>query len=150
MPTMRSKLEGWLDGSLPAPPIVQFLQIALRSCADGVSVMEMHVGLEHHNPIGTVHGGILCDLSDAAMGTALASLLKPDETFTTVELGAHFFAPVQEGVLTAQARVVRRGRTTAYVECVVTDEAQRAVGRFDSTCLILPFARQGAAGSRST
>ncbi|MDQ0884238.1 acyl-coenzyme A thioesterase PaaI-like protein [Peribacillus sp. V2I11] len=36
--------------------------------------------------MGTVHGGILCDLADAAMGVAYATLLNEHETFTTVEL----------------------------------------------------------------
>jgi len=99
----------------------------------------MPASSSHHNPMGTVHGGILCDLADASMGTALASLLKEGETFTTVELAAHFFAPVRECILTAQAKVVRRGRTMAYVECEVIDEGGRLVGKFNSTCLIIAW-----------
>ncbi|MGA2111779.1 MAG: PaaI family thioesterase [Anaerolineales bacterium] len=136
MPTMKVYLEGWLAGSLPPPPIAQLMGISLRDCKQGASTMEMRVGPAHHNPLGTVHGGVLCDLSDAAMGTAVASLLGPDETFTTVELAAHYFIPLREGLLTARARVLRRGRLIAYVECEVTDEKQRLVGKFTSTCLM--------------
>ena len=40
--------------------------------ADGESRFEMDAGPRHHNPMGTVHGGILCTLADSAMGMAFA------------------------------------------------------------------------------
>jgi uncharacterized protein (TIGR00369 family) len=139
MSLIRQKLDVWLDRSLPAPPVARLLNMTLHHCVEGEAVAEMPVGPEHHNPMGTVHGGILCDLADATMGTTLTSLLTAEETFATMELGAHFFAPIEEGRLTAEARVVRRGRTTAYVECEVSAEAARLLGRFDCTCLIRPL-----------
>jgi uncharacterized protein (TIGR00369 family) len=98
--------------------------------------MDMPVGRAHHNPMGTVHGGIFCDLADAAMGTALASLLEPGETFTTAELAARLIAAVEHGMLQAQAKVLRKGRTSAYMECEIREAAERLVGKFSSTCLI--------------
>jgi hypothetical protein len=47
--------------------------------------------------MGTLHGGMLCDIADAAMGIAFASTLAPDESFTTVELKINFFRPVWAG-----------------------------------------------------
>jgi uncharacterized protein (TIGR00369 family) len=44
--------------------------------------------------MGTLHGGILCDLADAAMGMAFVSTLANDESFTTLALNIHFFRPV--------------------------------------------------------
>jgi len=145
MPRLRSMLEGWLAGSSPPPPIARLLEMTLRSCADGVCEMDMQVGEAHHNPMGTVHGGIFCDLADAAMGSALASLLEPNETFTTVELAAHYFAAVQHGLLQAHAKVLRKGRTTAYVECEIREGAERLVGKFSSTCLIRRMAQASEA-----
>jgi len=85
--------------------------------------------------MGTLHGGILCDIADAAMGMAFASTLAPEESFTTVELKINFFRPVWEARLTAEGRVVQRGRTIGYVECEITDEENRLVAR------LLPLAR---------
>ena len=136
MNILNGLLEGWLSGSIPPPPIVQLLNIKLVSCSEGAARAEMHVGKEHHNPMGIVHGGIFCDLADVAMGTALASILVENESFSTTDMGAHFFIPVQEGLLIAEARVVRRGKTTAYVECDVKDRESRLVARLNSTCLI--------------
>jgi len=68
-------------------------------------------GPQHANPMGTLHGGILCDIADAAMGMAFASTLAPEESFTTVELKVNFFRPIWQAQLRAEGTVVQRGRT---------------------------------------
>jgi uncharacterized protein (TIGR00369 family) len=87
--------------------------------------------------MGTLHGGILCDIADAAMGIAFASTLAPDESFTTVELKINFFRPVWQAQLKAEGMVVRRGHTIGYVECTITDEENRLVAKAASTCMAL-------------
>ena len=44
------------------------------------------------NPMGTLHGGVLCDLADAAMGMAFVTTLAPEESFTTMELSVKFLS----------------------------------------------------------
>jgi uncharacterized protein (TIGR00369 family) len=87
--------------------------------------------------MGTLHGGVLCDLADAAMGMAFVSTLAPDESFTTIELSIHFFRPVWQSRLRAEARVVNRGKNVGYVECDVTDQDGKQVARANSTCFVL-------------
>ena len=87
--------------------------------------------------MGTLHGGILCDIADAAMGMAFASTLAPDESFTTIELKINFFRPVWEARLRAEGKVVRRGGTIGYIECEITDEGGRLVAKAASTCMAL-------------
>jgi len=87
--------------------------------------------------MGTLHGGILCDIADAAMGIAFASTLAPDESFTTVELKINFFRPVWQAQLKAEGTVVRRGHTIGYVECTITDEENRLIAKAASTCMAL-------------
>ena len=87
--------------------------------------------------MGTVHGGILCDIADAAMGIAFATTLSPGESFTTVELKINFLRPVRQAQLRAAGRVVQRGRTIGYVECEITDETGKLVAKSNSTCLVL-------------
>ena len=94
-------------------------------------------GLQHANPMGTLHGGILCDIADAAMGMAFASTLAPEESFTTVELKVNFFRPIWQAQLKAEGTVVQRGRTIGYVECDITDEEDRLVAKAASTCMVL-------------
>lgn len=118
-------------------PIARLIGFAAKEIADGRAVVTLVAGPQHANPMGTLHGGILCDIADAAMGMAFASTLAPKESFTTVELKINFFRPVWEAQLKAEGRVVRRGRSLGYVECEVTDESGRLVAKAASTCLAL-------------
>ena len=73
-----------LEDRIPPPPIAQLIGFRPLSVEPGRTVFELQTDLERHaNPMGTVHGGILCDLADAAMGFAYASTLEESETFTT-------------------------------------------------------------------
>ena len=85
----------------------------------------------------TQHGGVYCDLADAAMGLAYAATLGDGESFTTVELKINFLRAVRQGRLTAEARVVKAGSALGYVECAVTDDAGKLLARASSTCMKL-------------
>jgi uncharacterized protein (TIGR00369 family) len=87
--------------------------------------------------MGTVHGGVLCDLADAAMGYAFATTLGPGESFTSIELKINFLRPVFDENLTAKAKVAHRGKTVGLVECNISNEAGKVVARVSSTCLVL-------------
>jgi uncharacterized protein (TIGR00369 family) len=117
--------------------VAELVGIDFVRAGDGECVMEMEVGDRHANPMGTVHGGILCDLADAAMGMAFFSTLGDGESFTTLELKINFLRPFWTGKLAATGRVVSRGRTVGLTECDVRDAEGRLVARASSTCLTL-------------
>ena len=118
-------------------PVAELIGFDLVEVGEGRSVVTLETGPQHTNPMGTTHGGILCDIADSAMGIAFHSTLSPGETFTTVELKINFFRPVWKAQLRAEGKVVRRGRTVGYVECEVSDENGRAIAKASSTCLVL-------------
>ena len=103
----------------------------------GEARAELLLQRRHVGPGGTVHGGILCDLADAAMGIAFVSTLRDGPSATTVELKINFLRPVWKGRLFALARVVQRGRRLGFVECEVSDEAGRLIAKASSTCMVL-------------
>jgi len=84
-----------------------------------------------------MHGGILCEVADAAMGTALASQLEDGETFTTLELKINFMKPFWTGTLRAIGHVVKRGRTIGLVECEILDPNEDLVAKASSTVMTL-------------
>ena len=131
-------------GEAPPPPIGLLLGFALKEIEPGRAVFEMEVGERHHNPMGTLHGGVYCDLADAVMGYAYAATLAEGETFTTVELKTNFLRAVRQGRLTAEARVVKAGGALGYVECDVTDQAGKLAARASSTCMKLRETRPAA------
>ena len=134
---MGSALTGKLKSGNIKPPAAELVGFRLLTFGKGESRFEMESGRKHHNPMGTVHGGILCTLADSAMGMAFASTLDDGETFTTLEIKVNYLRPVFEGKLFAGAKVVHRGRTVGMVECDVTTEDGRLVARAVSTCSVL-------------
>jgi uncharacterized protein (TIGR00369 family) len=118
-------------------PIARLIGFEAKDIADGRATVTLAAGPQHANPMGTLHGGVLCDIADAAMGIAFASTLAPEESFTTVELKINFFRPVWEAHLRAEGKVVRRGRSVGYVECEISDERGQLIAKAASTCLVL-------------
>lgn len=118
-------------------PIGELIGFRVDEIGDGHAVATMRSGPQHANPMGTLHGGVLCDLADAAMGMAFVSTLAHDESFTTMSLTINFFRPIWQTELRAEAKVVNRGRNVGYLECDVTDERGKLVARLTSTCTVL-------------
>jgi len=137
MPTMLDAIRQVARGEAPPPPVAALIGFRLASVEPGRAVIELKADERHANPMGTVHGGVLCDVTDAAMGMAYATGLHEGETFTTLELKINFLRPVWRGTLTATGRVVNAGRTVGLVECDVHDEKERLVARATSTCMTL-------------
>ncbi|HEX6776209.1 MAG TPA: PaaI family thioesterase [Methylomirabilota bacterium] len=137
MPRALDMLKKVQRGELPPPPVATLIGFTIGSIERGRVVMEMEAGPQHLSPLGTVHGGILCDLADAAMGMAYATSLDDNETFTTLELKINFLKPIWSGRLTATGYVVKSGRTVGLVDCDVHDEKQSLVARASSTCMTL-------------
>ena len=123
--------------------VARLIGFEAKDVADGHATVTLSAGPQHANPMGTLHGGILCDIADAAMGLAFASTLAPEESLTTVELKINFFRPVWQARLRAEGTVVQRGQTMGYVECTITDEENRLVAKAASTCMVLRGQKAG-------
>jgi uncharacterized protein (TIGR00369 family) len=121
---------------LPAP-IGKLLNLTLIREGVGRTTIEFQANDRYANPMGTLHGGVLCDIADAAMGMAFRSTLTDGETFTTIELKINFLRPVWNARLRAQGRVVRAGSKVGLVECSIFDDKGRLVARASSTCMTL-------------
>jgi uncharacterized protein (TIGR00369 family) len=119
------------------PPIAKLIGFDVEKIEHGHAVAVLEAGPQHANPMGTLHGGVLCDVADAAMGMAFASTLEPEESFTTISLAINFFRPVWQSQLRAEARVTTRGKNIGYIECEVTDEEGKRVAKATSTCYVL-------------
>ncbi len=126
-----ARLVDRIDVGQVGAPVAKLVGFRLVSFEPGKAVFELEAGPQHANPMGTLHGGVLCDVADAAMGIAYASTLGDGETFTTLELKINFLRPFKNGTLTATARIVK------LAECDVTDAEGRLIARAMSTCMTL-------------
>jgi uncharacterized protein (TIGR00369 family) len=125
------------DGEVPPAPVMQLVGMRITEAEPGRTVFELEAGPQHANPMGTLHGGILADVADAAMGSAYASRLEEGESFTTLELKLNFLRPFWNGLLVATAEVVDAGRTIGLVSCRIVDAHGRLVAYATSTCMTL-------------
>jgi uncharacterized protein (TIGR00369 family) len=129
----RSLMEqGW------SAPVARLIGFRLVEIDRDRAVVELQAGPQHANPMGTLHGGILCDVADAAMGIAYASGIDPSESFTTIELKINFLRPVWTGPLRAEGTLLRRGRTVGLAQCRVLGEKGELVAYATSTCMTIP------------
>jgi uncharacterized protein (TIGR00369 family) len=131
------RLQAIVDGRADPPPVARLVGIRLVAIERGRATFELDAGPQHASPLGTLHGGILCDLVDAAMGVSYVSQLADDESFTTLELKINFLKPVWSGRLTAVGEVVKAGRTVGLARADVTDERGSLVAHATSTCMTL-------------
>ena len=137
MSTRLEMMRRTIAGELPPPPIAALIGFRMTAIEPGRSRFELDADARHHNPMGTLHGGVLCDIADIAMGSAYASTLEEGESFTTLELKINFLRPVRAARLTADATVVQRGRTVGMTECVISDADGRLIAKATGTCLTL-------------
>jgi len=137
MATMLEAGQEMVRGERELFPIARLLGFTMTALEPGRAVFQMQVDGRHHNPLGTLHGGIYCDLADAAMGWAYGASLPEGETFTTIELKVNFLRAVRQGTLTAEAKVVKGGATLGYIECEVTDQDGRLAAKLSCTCMKL-------------
>jgi uncharacterized protein (TIGR00369 family) len=124
-------------GEVAGAPVGELIGMRMVAVEPGSVTFELDAGPQHSSPPGTLHGGILCDLADGAMGCANLSLLEDGESFATVELKINFLKPVWTGRVTAVGSVVKAGRTLTLCECRITDDSGALVAFATSTCMTL-------------
>lgn len=118
-----------IEGTLPADaathlryptPISRLLGFRVTEVNVGYARLEVDADAEiHGNQQGTVHGGLLSELADAAIGTAHSTALGEGESFTSIDLAINFFRPVWKSRLTATARPIQQGRTITHYHCEI-------------------------------
>jgi len=120
------------------PAIAKTLGFRLIEVGPGTATMELMADAEiHANPMGTIHGGVLCDIADAAIGTAHATSLKEDESFTSIDLQINFFRPVWNGRIRAVAKPVNVGRQISRYVCDILRDDDKLVAQVSGTVMTL-------------
>jgi uncharacterized protein (TIGR00369 family) len=117
--------------------IAALLGFSIKSVQLGEAVIEFEMTEDHTNTMGTLHGGVFCTIADTAMGVAFFTMLEEDESLTTLELKINYLKPVWKGKLLAKGKVIKKGKTTGFVECKVMDENDQLVAHANSTYMVL-------------
>ena len=134
-------MEAIRDGVLPPPPIAMLMQMGIGSLKEGRVEFTCAVDESVYNPIGVVHGGLVCTLLDTVAGCAVHTTLPAGFGYTSIELKVNYLRAVHttSGPLTAIGTVVKPGRRIAFAEGEVLDAAGKVVATASSSLLVFPL-----------
>jgi len=89
------------------------------------------------HPYGIVNGGAIFSLADAAVAMALIGLIERDEQCTTIEMNINYVRPFGDGEITAEAKIVNKGRSTALGDVDIIDQRGRLIAKSKATYMIM-------------
>jgi uncharacterized protein (TIGR00369 family) len=126
----REFLQAIVDGHLPPPPMAELTGARLVSVSDGEAVFGCTPDESTYNPLGIVHGGLLCTLLDSAAGCAVQSLLPAGVGISSIEIKVSFLSAVRAdtGELEITGRALRIGRQVAFAEAHARASDGKLVG----------------------
>jgi uncharacterized protein (TIGR00369 family) len=132
-------MQALTEGRLPPPPIALLLGMRPRHVEQGEVVFECTPDESVYNPLGVIHGGLVCTLADTVAGCAVHTTLEAGVAYTSIDITVNYLRPVtlESGTLVATGRVTKPGRRIALAAAEVHDEAGRLVATATSNCLIL-------------
>jgi len=132
-------LEAIRDGRFPPPPIAALLNFTLVSVDVGQVVFECVPDESVYNPIGLVHGGLVCTLADTVAACAVQSTLAAGVGYTSIDLNVSYLRPLttETGVLRGTGRVTKPGRRVGFADAQICDASGRLVATASTSCLII-------------
>jgi len=120
--------------------LMETLAITYIDYAEDFSYMvaTMPVTPRVHQPMGLLHGGATIALAES-VGSA-ASHFAAGEKFEArgIEISANHVRSIREGMVTATARIIHRGRSTHLWEIRIVDEQDRLISICKLTNMIIP------------
>ncbi|MBC3920744.1 PaaI family thioesterase [Undibacterium sp. CY18W] len=134
-------LLGILNGDYPVAPIGKTMDFIPVEGEPGRIVFQGTPGVQHYNPLGSVHGGYFCTLLDSAVGCAVQSMLPKGMGYTTLEIKVNLIRAMNSktGPVRAEGKVIQVGRQVGTAEGRIVDAAGRIYAHATTTCLVFPL-----------
>ncbi|MBI4307346.1 MAG: PaaI family thioesterase [Chloroflexi bacterium] len=118
--------------------------LELLNVYHGRARMALRVDSRLHQDGGVVQGGIVASLADSSMAFAVMSVTEPHEPAVSIEMNINWLAPVREGEVVAEGRVIHKGSRTLLCESEVRNSSGKLVAKATAT-----FIRPGHKASKS-
>jgi uncharacterized protein (TIGR00369 family) len=119
-------------------PYPQHLRMQLKSISIDQAIVKLKTEQCHLQPFGIVHGGVLATLIDTATFWSVFLRLPEDAGLVNIDLKLNYLKSVSTGLITAQGRCIRAGRSINYAEASVTDKKGNILAHGTSTLMVLP------------
>jgi 1,4-dihydroxy-2-naphthoyl-CoA hydrolase len=119
--------------------LMQTLQIVFIDAGENFLVATMPVNATVHQPMGLLHGGASVALAES-VGSAASMLFSNPETqeIRGIEISANHLKSKREGVVTATARIIHRGKSIHLWEIKIVDETENLISICKLTNMVLP------------
>lgn len=110
--------------------------IVTAAISEGYARVEVEIGPQHVNPIGSVHGGVLFTIADTTAGAAATSR---GRYMTTMSSSMNFLRPaIGCKKLTGESREIKVGKQVCVYEVTITDETGREIAVATMTFHAIP------------
>ena len=110
-------------------PYYTLLNVKIDEVKEGYARLTMNLEEKHLQFLKTVHGGAIASLADSAAAWATIGSAGLKAVPVTVEMKINFLAPVESGLLTAEARIVHKGLKISVSDVEVKDDKGRLVAK---------------------
>jgi uncharacterized protein (TIGR00369 family) len=129
------------QNSKKRPPCSETLGMQLVAVDQAAQTIRMgfEVSPSFANPMGSVQGGFVAAMLDEAMSTCAIIASNVTMTAPTLEFKVSFMRPLFPGWAEAQARILKFGKTTAFIEAELYDPKGRIVAKASATAAPKPF-----------
>jgi acyl-CoA thioesterase len=108
----------------------QSIGVEVSGYGDGRATARLTIEPRHLNSGGTLHGGAIFSLADAAFAAASNS---HGTLAVSIDVSISYFTAVRAGVVTAEAREMARNHKLATYLIDVTDDSGALVAHFRGT-----------------
>ena len=119
-------------------PYPKHLRMQLASISVDQAVVKLNTEQCHLQPFGIVHGGVLATLIDTATFWSVFLRLPEDAGLVNIDLKLNYLKSISSGLIIAQGRCIRAGRTINYAEASVKDKEGNLIAHGTSTLMVLP------------
>jgi 1,4-dihydroxy-2-naphthoyl-CoA hydrolase len=119
--------------------LMQTLEIEYIDAGEDFLVARMPVNSRVHQPMGLLHGGASVALAES-VGSAASMLYVNSEhsEIRGIEISANHLKAKKEGVVTATAKIVHKGRSIHLWEIKIVDEMGSLISLCKLTNMVLP------------
>lgn len=119
--------------------LMQTLNIEFIDAGEDYLVATMPVNPSVHQPMGLLHGGASVALAES-VGSAASMLFVNSELSEVrgIEISANHLKAKREGIVTATARILHKGRSIHLWEIRITDENGALISLCKLTNMVIP------------
>ena len=119
--------------------LMETLNIKYVDAGKDYLVATMPVNSSVHQPMGLLHGGATVALAESVGSAASMLFINPElSEVRGIEISANHLKSKREGMVTATAKIVHKGRSIHLWEIKIVDEKDSLISLCKLTTMVLP------------